>query len=157
LHHLILTTFLVPDHSSPLVKQLNCQSLVPCRFQGRSNPKFNLLNLLPALINLLNNPFYFSEFDIAGVILYVGNMYLCNNQKRQWLFITDGSKFISEQKSEEQDCLLAVSFSSPTTGEDSALFSNTLSGNTVCDILIVVSVSQVSVSYFETPKLNTYI
>ena len=130
---------------------------MPCRFQGRSNPKFNLLNLLPALINLLNNPFYFSEFDIAGVILYVGNMYLCNNQKRQWLFITDGSKFISEQKSEEQDCLLAVSFSSPTTGEDSALFSNTLSGNTVCDILIVVSVSQVSVSYFETPKLNTYI
>jgi len=105
----------------------------------------------------LNNPFYFSEFDIAGVILYVGNMYLCNNQKRQWLFITDGSKFISEQKSEEQDCLLAVSFSSPTTGEDCALFSNTLSGNTVCDILIVVSVSQVSVSYFETPKLNTYI
>ncbi|XP_039846384.1 protein BREAST CANCER SUSCEPTIBILITY 2 homolog A-like isoform X5 [Panicum virgatum] len=72
-----------------------------------------------------------SEFDIAGVILYVGNMYLCNNQKRQWLFITDGSKFISEQKSEEQDCLLAVSFSSPTTGEDCALFSNTLSGNTV--------------------------
>ena len=130
---------------------------MPCRFQGRSNPKFNLLNLLPALINLLNNPVYFSEFDIAGVILYVGNMYLCNNQKRQWLFITDGSKFISEQKSEEQDCLLAVSFSSPTTGEDSALFSNTLSGNTVCDILIVVSVSQVSVSYFETPKLNTYI
>ncbi|XP_039810962.1 protein BREAST CANCER SUSCEPTIBILITY 2 homolog B-like isoform X11 [Panicum virgatum] len=72
-----------------------------------------------------------SEFDIAGFILYVGNMYLCNNQKRQWLFITDGSKFISEQKSEEQDCLLAVIFSSPTTGEDSALFSNTLSGNTV--------------------------
>ena len=121
---------------------------MPCRFQGRSNPKFNLLNLLPALINLLNNPFYFSEFDIAGVILYVGNMYLCNNQKRQWLFITDGSKFISEQKSEEQDCLLAVSFSSPTTGEDSALFSNTLSGNTVCDILIVVSVP-----YFETSKI----
>ena len=96
----------------------------------------------------MNNPFYFSEFDIAGVILYVGNMYLCNNQKRQWLFITDGSKFISEQKSEEQDCLLAVSFSSPTTGEDCALFSNTLSGNTVCDILIVVSVP-----YFETSKI----
>ncbi|RCV24794.1 hypothetical protein SETIT_5G114900v2 [Setaria italica] len=72
-----------------------------------------------------------SEFDVAGVILYVGNIYLCDNQKRQWLFLTDGSKFISEQMSEEQDCLLAVSFSSPTTGEDSALFSYTLSGNTV--------------------------
>ncbi|CAL4978042.1 unnamed protein product [Urochloa decumbens] len=72
-----------------------------------------------------------SEFDVAGVILYVGNIYLCSNQKRQWLFLTDGSKFISGEKSEEQDCLLAVSFSSPTTGEDSALFSYTFSGNTV--------------------------
>ncbi|CAO2208891.1 unnamed protein product [Urochloa humidicola] len=72
-----------------------------------------------------------SEFDVAGVILYVGNIYLCSNQKRQWLFLTDGSKFISGEKSEEQDCLLAVSFSSPTTGEDSALFSCSFSGNTV--------------------------
>ncbi|XP_062193519.1 protein BREAST CANCER SUSCEPTIBILITY 2 homolog B-like [Phragmites australis] len=72
-----------------------------------------------------------SEFDIAGVILYVGNIYLCSNQKRQWLFLTDGSKFISEQKSEERDCLLAVSFSCPTTGEDSALFSYALSGSIV--------------------------
>ncbi|CAL4951790.1 unnamed protein product [Urochloa decumbens] len=72
-----------------------------------------------------------SEFDVAGVILYVGNIDLCSNQKRQWLFLTDGSKFISGEKSEEQDCLLAVSFSSPTTGEDTALFSYTFSGNTV--------------------------
>nr|CAB3476155.1 unnamed protein product [Digitaria exilis] len=72
-----------------------------------------------------------SEFDIAGVILHVGNIYLCSNQKKQWLFLTDGSKFLSGQKSEEQDCLLAVNFSSPTTGEDSAFFSHTLSGNTV--------------------------
>nr|CAB3472097.1 unnamed protein product [Digitaria exilis] len=72
-----------------------------------------------------------SEFDIAGVILHVGNIYLCSNQKKQWLFLTDGSKFLSGQKSEEEDCLLAVNFSSPTTGEDSAFFSHTLSGNTV--------------------------
>ncbi|KAJ1253649.1 hypothetical protein BS78_K216500 [Paspalum vaginatum] len=72
-----------------------------------------------------------SEFDIAGLILYVGNTYLCGNQKKQWLFLTDGSKFISGQECEEQDCLLAVSFSSPTTCEESALFSYTLSGNTV--------------------------
>jgi hypothetical protein len=56
--------------------------------------------------------------------------------------------------SEEQDCLLAVSFSSPTTGEDSALFSYSLSGNTVCDILIVVSISQVFFILIETSKLN---
>ncbi|CAO2193802.1 unnamed protein product [Urochloa humidicola] len=77
-----------------------------------------------------------SEFDVAGVILYVGNIYLCSNQKRQWLFLTDGSKFISGEDSEEQDCLLAISFYSPTTGEDSALFSYT-SGNTVgfCNLI----------------------
>ncbi|AQK42453.1 protein BREAST CANCER SUSCEPTIBILITY 2 homolog A isoform X11 [Zea mays] len=72
-----------------------------------------------------------SEFDIAGLILYVGNTYLCNNKKKQWLFLTDGSKFVSGQGCEEQDCLLAVSFSSATTDEDSTLFSYTLSGNTV--------------------------
>ncbi|KAL6848133.1 hypothetical protein ACP4OV_022261 [Aristida adscensionis] len=72
-----------------------------------------------------------SEFDIAGAVLYVGNIYLCSNQKRQWLFLTDGSTFISGQKSDEQDCLLAVSFSSRSNGEDSALFSNGLSGNIV--------------------------
>uniref|UniRef100_A0A0D3EJY6 Tower domain-containing protein n=1 Tax=Oryza barthii TaxID=65489 RepID=A0A0D3EJY6_9ORYZ len=73
-----------------------------------------------------------SEFDIAGVILYVGNVYLLNNQNRQWLFLTDGSKFISGEKYEEQDdCLLAVSFSSKTTGEDSAFFNYALSGNIV--------------------------
>ncbi|TVU21686.1 hypothetical protein EJB05_31338, partial [Eragrostis curvula] len=72
-----------------------------------------------------------SEFDIAGVILYVGNIYLCSNQKRQWLFMTDGSKFISGHKSEDQDCILAISISSPTTGEDSALFNYSLDGNIV--------------------------
>ncbi|XP_015622757.1 protein BREAST CANCER SUSCEPTIBILITY 2 homolog B isoform X2 [Oryza sativa Japonica Group] len=73
-----------------------------------------------------------SEFDIAGVILYVGNVYLLNNQNRQWLFLTDGSKFISGEKYEEQDdCLLAVSFSSKTTGEDSAFFNYALSGHIV--------------------------
>uniref|UniRef100_A0A0E0JEH1 Tower domain-containing protein n=1 Tax=Oryza punctata TaxID=4537 RepID=A0A0E0JEH1_ORYPU len=73
-----------------------------------------------------------SEFDIAGVILYVGNVYLLHNQNRQWLFLTDGSKFISGEKYEEQDdCLLAVSFSSKTNGEDSAFFNYALSGHIV--------------------------
>jgi breast cancer 2 susceptibility protein len=67
--------------------------------------------------------------------LYVGNVYLLNNQNRQWLFLTDGSKFISGEKYEEQDdCLLAVSFSSKTTGEDSAFFNYALSGHIVCDL-----------------------
>lgn len=78
-----------------------------------------------------------SEFDFAGLILYVGNTYLCSNKKKQWLFLTDGSKFISGQGCDEQDCLLAVSFSSATTDDDSTLFSYTLSGNIVRDILIL--------------------
>uniref|UniRef100_J3KWM9 Uncharacterized protein n=1 Tax=Oryza brachyantha TaxID=4533 RepID=J3KWM9_ORYBR len=73
-----------------------------------------------------------SEFDIAGLILYVGNVYLLNDQNRQWLFLTDVSKFISGEESEEQDdCLLAVNFSSPTTGEDSAFFNSAVSGHIV--------------------------
>ncbi|KAK3160428.1 hypothetical protein QOZ80_1BG0059330 [Eleusine coracana subsp. coracana] len=72
-----------------------------------------------------------SEFDIAGVILYVGTIYSCSNQKRQWLFLTDGSKFVSGHKPEDLDCLLAVSVSSPAAGEDSAIFSYALNGNIV--------------------------
>ncbi|VAH73151.1 unnamed protein product [Triticum turgidum subsp. durum] len=73
-----------------------------------------------------------SEFDIAGVVLHVGDVYLCSNQKRQWLFLTDGSKFISASQSTEQDdCLLAVSFSCSSASDDGAFFSYALSGNTV--------------------------
>ncbi|XP_044974947.1 protein BREAST CANCER SUSCEPTIBILITY 2 homolog A-like isoform X2 [Hordeum vulgare subsp. vulgare] len=73
-----------------------------------------------------------SEFDIAGVVLHVGDVYSCSSQKRQWLFLTDGSKFISASQSTEQDdYLLAVSFSCSTVGDDSAFFSYALSGNTV--------------------------
>ena len=147
--------FLFPDHSLPLVKQLNSWNLVRCRFQGQSDLRFNLPNLL----SLYEWTYWIirigcSEFDIAGLILYVGNTYLCSNKKKQWLFLTDGSKFISGQGCEEQDCLLAVSISSAPTDEDSALFSYTLSGNTVCDILILY-ICWVSVSYFESSRLNT--
>ncbi|KAM3197159.1 hypothetical protein ACQJBY_072686 [Aegilops geniculata] len=73
-----------------------------------------------------------SEFDIAGVVLHVGDVYLCSNQKRQWLFLTDGSKFISASQSTVQDdCLLAVSFSCSSSSDDGAFFSYALSGNTV--------------------------
>ncbi|KAL6627377.1 hypothetical protein ACP70R_031103 [Stipagrostis hirtigluma subsp. patula] len=73
----------------------------------------------------------FGEVPLSSVVLYVGNIYLCSDEKRQWLFLTDGSKFISGQKSEEQDCLLAIGFSSRSSSEDSAFFSNALSGNIV--------------------------
>ncbi|CAM0879886.1 unnamed protein product [Alopecurus aequalis] len=73
-----------------------------------------------------------SEFDIVGVVLHVGDVYLCGSHKRQWLFMTDGSKFISARQSTEQDdCLLAVSFSCPIAGDDCVFFSHALAGNTV--------------------------
>uniref|UniRef100_A0ACD5VKF8 Uncharacterized protein n=1 Tax=Avena sativa TaxID=4498 RepID=A0ACD5VKF8_AVESA len=73
-----------------------------------------------------------SEFDIAGVVLHVGDVYLCSSQKRQWLFLTDGSKFtLAQQSTEQDDCLLAVSFSCRIAGDDCAFFSHALSGNTV--------------------------
>ncbi|CAM0879681.1 unnamed protein product [Alopecurus aequalis] len=73
-----------------------------------------------------------SEFDIVGVVLHVGDVYICSSHKRQWLFLTDGSKFISAQQSTEQDdCLLAVSFSCPITRDDCIFFSHALAGNTV--------------------------
>lgn len=82
-----------------------------------------------------NGYLFCSEFDIVGVVLHVGDVYLCSSHKKQWLFLTDGSKFISAQQSTEQDdCLLAVSFSFPIAGDDCVFFSDALAGNTVCHL-----------------------
>ncbi|XP_008776286.1 protein BREAST CANCER SUSCEPTIBILITY 2 homolog B-like [Phoenix dactylifera] len=74
-----------------------------------------------------------SEFDIAAVIVHVGDVYISGCQKKQWIFLTDGSTCSSESLFEGQyDRLLAVSFCSPMIDNDSsALFSHTYSGSTV--------------------------
>ncbi|OAY65685.1 Protein BREAST CANCER SUSCEPTIBILITY B [Ananas comosus] len=81
----------------------------------------------------------FSEFDAAAVIVHVGEVYLSESQKKQWIFMTDGSGSTSEIQFEEMyNRLLAVSFCSPTTDNDSsAIFTNTLSGTTVglCNLI----------------------
>ncbi|KAI3994358.1 hypothetical protein MKX01_012615 [Papaver californicum] len=74
-----------------------------------------------------------SEFDIAAVVVYVGESYTSGHQKKQWVFVTDdsmsGSKFLAEGSS---NCLLAISFCSPSMGNDSlAAISYTLEGSTL--------------------------
>ncbi|XP_073104918.1 protein BREAST CANCER SUSCEPTIBILITY 2 homolog B isoform X2 [Elaeis guineensis] len=73
-----------------------------------------------------------SEFDIAAVIVHVGEVYISGCQKKQWIFMTDGSTCSSESLFEGQyDRLLAVSFCSPMIDNDSsALFSHTYSEST---------------------------
>ncbi|KAI3932185.1 hypothetical protein MKW92_006826, partial [Papaver armeniacum] len=73
------------------------------------------------------------EFDIAAVVVYVGESYTSGHQKKQWVFVTDdsmsGSKSLAEGSS---NCLLAISFCSPSMGKDSfAAISYTLEGSTV--------------------------
>ncbi|XP_052172004.1 protein BREAST CANCER SUSCEPTIBILITY 2 homolog B-like isoform X2 [Diospyros lotus] len=59
-----------------------------------------------------------SEFDLAALVVYVGDVYSDALQKKQWVFVTDGS--ISESHSEEpSNSLLAISFWSPHTDCDS--------------------------------------
>ncbi|KAL6987899.1 Protein BREAST CANCER SUSCEPTIBILITY 2 B [Sarracenia purpurea var. burkii] len=72
-----------------------------------------------------------SEFDIAALVVYVGKFYTAAHQKKQWVFVTDGS--ISESYSNgPSNSLLAISFSSPNTDCDSfAPISNNLVGAAV--------------------------
>ncbi|XP_072958786.1 protein BREAST CANCER SUSCEPTIBILITY 2 homolog B-like isoform X2 [Typha angustifolia] len=72
------------------------------------------------------------EFDIAAVVLHVGDVYISGHQKKQWIFMTDGSQCTSEMFEELYDCLLAVSFCSPIIDNDlTALFNHALSGTIV--------------------------
>jgi hypothetical protein len=80
--------------------------------------------------------FSFSEFDLVAVVLLVGDAYLSGQQKRQWIFMTDGSgsKLDSTIETGEVDnCIIAVSFLSPVIEDDCSfkLFSKTLEGSTV--------------------------
>ncbi|CAN6467440.1 unnamed protein product [Victoria cruziana] len=70
-----------------------------------------------------------SEFDIAGVIVYVGELYLSGNHRKQWVFLTDGS--ISDSRN-SPNSLLAISFSLSTMDAEScAPVHSALTGSTV--------------------------
>lgn len=76
-----------------------------------------------------------SEFDIAAFVLFVGDVYIAGRQKKQWVFVTDGS--ISESRSEGlNDSLLAICFCSPHVDDQSdAPLNYNLAGSTVCNVL----------------------
>ncbi|KAL5974707.1 hypothetical protein ACLOJK_031377 [Asimina triloba] len=60
-----------------------------------------------------------SEFDTAAVIVYAGDPYLSGNQKKQWVFVADGSEMWSEMQQEGPSiCLLAICFSSSINGNE---------------------------------------
>ncbi|KAL6228135.1 hypothetical protein ACLB2K_002089 [Fragaria x ananassa] len=78
-----------------------------------------------------------SEFDIAAFVLFVGDVYIADHQKKQWVFVTDGS--ISESRSEGlNDSLLAICFCSPHVDDQSDPPLNyNLAGSTVgfCNLI----------------------
>ncbi|KAD6796071.1 hypothetical protein E3N88_06967 [Mikania micrantha] len=77
-----------------------------------------------------------SEFDIAAFVIYVGEVHKSSQQKRQWVFVADGS--ISSHPHELSDALLAISFCSPSVDCDSiAPINYNLVGSTVgfCNLL----------------------
>ncbi|GAB4834031.1 hypothetical protein Ancab_032285 [Ancistrocladus abbreviatus] len=59
------------------------------------------------------------EFDTTALVIHVGQVYMAAQQRRQWVFVTDGSILRSEAD-ESADSLLAISFCSPCTEGDSA-------------------------------------
>jgi breast cancer 2 susceptibility protein len=69
------------------------------------------------------------------VVVYVGEVFTAPHQKKQWVFVTDGS--ISELQSEElSNSLLAISFCSPYIDDDSFTPVNSnLAGSTVSNFI----------------------
>ncbi|GMH26534.1 hypothetical protein Nepgr_028377 [Nepenthes gracilis] len=60
------------------------------------------------------------EFDTTVLVIHVGQVYITAQQKKQWVFVTDGS--ISMLQTEEPTApLLAISFCSPCVEGDSVL------------------------------------
>ena len=81
---------------------------------------------------------YLSEFDIAALVVYVGEVYTDAHQKKQWVFVTDGSISVSHLE-EPSNSLLAISFCSPYIDGDSfAPINNNLIGSTVRTLYIVI-------------------
>ncbi|CAL0323227.1 unnamed protein product [Lupinus luteus] len=77
-----------------------------------------------------------SEFDIAAHVVHVGEVYLSSQQKKQWVFVTDGS--IMHGLQSETISLLAICFCSPSIDYDSLpLINYNLAGSTVgfCNLI----------------------
>lgn len=73
-----------------------------------------------------------SEFDVVAIVIHVGEVFTTAQQKKQWIFVADGS--ISEPHSEGiSNSLLAISFCSPYADDESFVPMNcNLIGSSVC-------------------------
>ncbi|KAK7344501.1 hypothetical protein VNO77_14169 [Canavalia gladiata] len=79
-----------------------------------------------------------NEFDIAAYVVHVGEVYTSSQQKKQWVFVTDGSITNGLQSEELVNSLLAICFCSPLIDYDSFPPINyNLAGSTVgfCNLI----------------------
>ncbi|KAG5128994.1 hypothetical protein JHK84_035391 [Glycine max] len=79
-----------------------------------------------------------NEFDITAYVVHVGGVYISNQQKKQWVFVTDGSIMNGLQSEKLIDSLLAICFCSPLIDHDSFPPINyNLAGSTVgfCNLI----------------------
>lgn len=60
----------------------------------------------------------FREFDIAAVVVFVGQLYTEAHQSKQWVFVADGSTSTLDSN-DESETLMATSFTSPCIETDS--------------------------------------
>ncbi|XP_018624603.2 protein BREAST CANCER SUSCEPTIBILITY 2 homolog B-like isoform X2 [Nicotiana tabacum] len=58
------------------------------------------------------------EFDIAAVVVFVGQLYTEAHQSKQWVFVADGSTSTLDSN-DESETLMATSFTSPCIETDS--------------------------------------
>ncbi|CAI9287354.1 unnamed protein product [Lactuca saligna] len=94
----------------------------------------------PILLSEMGEVAISSEFDVAGLVVYVGEVHKFGDEKRQWVFVTDGTTTsISPQHDFSlSDSLLAISFFSPSVDCDSIVPINyNLVGSTVgfCNLI----------------------
>jgi hypothetical protein len=85
--------------------------------------------------------FLYSEFDVVAFVVHVGEVYTSNQQKKQWVFVTDGSTIMHGLQSEKfMDALLAICFCSPLIDHDSFPPINyNLAGSTVITLFYTFS------------------
>ncbi|XP_009776180.2 protein BREAST CANCER SUSCEPTIBILITY 2 homolog B-like isoform X1 [Nicotiana sylvestris] len=77
------------------------------------------------------------EFDIAAVVVFVGQLYTGAHQSKQWVFVADGSPFTLDSN-DESETLMATSFTSPCIETDSfAPINSNLVGSVVsfCNLI----------------------
>lgn len=85
----------------------------------------------PVLLSEMGEVGISSEFDVAAFVVYVGEVHKFGDEKRQWVFVTDGTTTTHDLSL--SDSLLAISFFSPSVDCDSIVPINyNLVGSTVC-------------------------